>query len=260
MENTIKVCLGDNNVEFRNALAAAISAEKDMEVADALGNGNDVLLALESKKVDVAMLDTILPNKDGIEIIRRVQEQSAKHKPAFIVASSFLSDGIVAELKTLNVFYILHKPLNIELLIERIRQAARCTQNFAGGPPLKTDFDLEARVTDIIHEIGVPAHIKGYQYLRAAILYAIKNKEAINSITKILYPTVARMFATTPSRVERAIRHAIEVAWDRGDLDTLQGFFGYTVSNAKGKPTNSEFIAMIADRLSLQLRAGEAMN
>ncbi len=258
MENKIKVCIGDSNTEFRNCLAAAVENERDMEVTLSSGDGDELYNAMDTTRFDVVVIETLLPHKDGAEIVRRVQEKNSKHKPAFIVISSFLSDNLVLELKSLNVFYILHKPINVDQLIERVRQASKRTPSLYSShtAPLRNDVDIETRVTDIIHEIGIPAHIKGYQYVREAILYSIKNKEAINSITKVLYPTVAKRYNTTPSRVERAIRHAIEVAWDRGDLDTLQGFFGYTVSNAKGKPTNSEFIAMIADRLALQLKSG----
>ena len=153
----------------------------------------------------------------------------------------------------MGVYFFLPKPVNEESLLELMRQAAAPEQEEAPFAPA-----LEGMVTAIIHEIGVPAHIKGYQYLREAILIAVNDMDVINAITKVLYPQVAKTFATTPSRVERAIRHAIEVAWDRGDLETLQRFFGYTVSNTKGKPTNSEFIALIADRLQLQLRSPEA--
>jgi len=254
VENKVRVCLGDSNADFRAFLAASIENEKDMEVVISSGDGDELLRGLEDVRADVAVIETLLPNKDGPEIMRRVQEMGQKQ--SFIVVSSFLPDNIVAELKTLNAYYILQKPVNVSLLIERVRQAAKRGASHYGVTSLaRSDTDMEARVTDIIHEIGVPAHIKGYQYVREAILYCIKHKDAINSITKVLYPTVAKLYTTTPSRVERAIRHAIEVAWDRGDLDTLQGFFGYTVSNAKGKPTNSEFIAMIADRLSLQMKA-----
>ena len=256
MENKIKICIGDNNGEFRHQLANAIATEKDMDVVYMSGDGEEILAAVETMALDVVLLDTLLPNKDGIEILRRINERTVKQKPAFIVISSFLSDSVVMELKTQNVYHIIQKPLNMGLLIERIRQSVRRHRGIGKNTsPLRTNLDVETRVTDIIHEIGVPAHIKGYQYLRDAIIICVNNKDAINSITKFLYPQVAKNFQTTPSRVERAIRHAIEVAWDRGDLDTLQGFFGYTVSNVKGKPTNSEFIAMIADRLALQIKA-----
>ena len=146
------------------------------------------------------------------------------------------------------------KPCTAQTVAQRVRDILEADRA-AADRRLSAEPDIETMVTNVIHEIGVPAHIKGYQYLREAIIIAVGDMEVINAITKVLYPQVAKTFSTTPSRVERAIRHAIEVAWDRGDLDTLQRFFGYTVSNTKGKPTNSEFIALIADRLQLQLRS-----
>ena len=261
MNNKIRVCIADSNPDFRAFLATSLEAEKDIEVASTCGDGEEMLRTIEESVVDVAVVDTLLPSRDGTEVLRRVRESQGASGTAFIVVSSFLPDNIVAELKALNAYYILQKPVNVSLLIERIRQAAKRGRgsSYSAANLVRTENDVEARVTDIIHEIGVPAHIKGYQYVREAIIYCIKNKKAVNNITKMLYPAVAETYGTTPSRVERAIRHAIEVAWDRGDLDTLQGFFGYTVSNTKGKPTNSEFIAMIADRLSLQMR-GTAVN
>jgi two-component system response regulator (stage 0 sporulation protein A) len=174
--------------------------------------------------------------------------------------SGFASEHTLAEASSLGVSYYMQKPCDIPTLLSRIRMVSgKARVSISPAAPVSRpvpsyEQSLESMVTEIIHEIGVPAHIKGYQYLREAIILAINDMDIINAVTKVLYPTVARKFSTTPSRVERAIRHAIEVAWDRGDLETLQKFFGYTVSNIKGKPTNSEFIAMIADRLSLQRR------
>ena len=158
----------------------------------------------------------------------------------------------------LGAAYFVPEPCDITALLDRIRQiGALPSQEEVLLPARTSDANLEAAVTEIIHEIGVPAHIKGYQYLREAIILTINDMDAINAVTKVLYPEVAKKFSTTPSRVERAIRHAIEVAWDRGDVETLQKFFGYTVSGIKGKPTNSEFIAMIADCLSLRRKQGK---
>jgi two-component system response regulator (stage 0 sporulation protein A) len=152
------------------------------------------------------------------------------------------------------------KPCDMEALVERLEEIRGTSRRQTASTSNLSTSNMEALVTSIIHEIGVPAHIKGYQYLREAIILAVNDMDVINAITKVLYPQVAKTFQTTPSRVERAIRHAIEVAWDRGDLDTLQRFFGYTVSNTKGKPTNSEFIALIADKLQLQLKSSEVAN
>ena len=179
------------------------------------------------------------------------------HKVGVFVVSAFASDAAAAECSSLGVSHFLRKPVSAEVLASRIRQWSLARQT-AGvkAPEAPSDLDLELRVTEVIHQVGVPAHIKGYQYLREAIMMAIRDMESVGAITKIMYPGIAKKFHTTASRVERAIRHAIEVAWDRGDIETLQAYFGYTVSGVKGKPTNSEFISMIADRLRLQMRRG----
>ena len=170
-----------------------------------------------------------------------------------IVLSGFVNGKVIAECSESGADYFIPKPCDIQSLIARIRQAAQPrTPSFRSESARPAEPDLETMVTDIIHEIGVPAHIKGYQYLREAIILTVGDMEIINAVTKVLYPAVAKKYGTTPSRVERAIRHAIEVAWDRGDIETLQRIFGYTVSNVKGKPTNSECIAMIADNLTLR--------
>ena len=171
------------------------------------------------------------------------------------VLSAFAAPALAEQVAARGGDYCMLKPCRLSAVVERIRQLAH-GQAAQEGSEGGDDRELERRVTAIIHDIGVPAHIKGYQYLREAIIMTVEDMDVINAVTKVLYPEVARKFGTTASRVERAIRHAIEVAWDRGDLDTLQKYFGFTVSNSKGKPTNSEFIAMIADRLQLQRRQG----
>ena len=182
------------------------------------------------------------------DIKKQLREQEGK-VPKVILISAFCSDSVVSEAVDLGASYFLTKPVEENALLDRMRAL------FSRGAPVEEHpAELKNLVTSVIHEIGVPAHIKGYQYLREAIMIAVDDMDVINAVTKVLYPEVAKRFSTTPSRVERAIRHAIEVAWDRGDLETLQKYFGYTVSNAKGKPTNSEFIAMIADRLVLEQR------
>jgi len=214
---------------------------------------------LQQTKPDVLIIDLLLPELDGIAVLRKAA--ALKPAPVCMVLSGFLTDYMTNVASELNVRYFMAKPCMLDMVAERLGEILHSEQ----GNGKTNDFlprvssshksiDLEAMVTSVIHEIGVPAHIKGYQYLREAIKIAVNDMEVINAITKVLYPQVAKTFSTTPSRVERAIRHAIEVAWDRGDIEVLQSFFGYTVSNAKGKPTNSEFIALIADRLQLQLR------
>ena len=257
MDTKTKVIIADAGEEFRNVLADLLSAEGDFEVVGRTGDGLAALSMAKSHKADVMLIDLILSGLDGLALMEKLSELPESERPAIIVMSGFSSDHTLQEASNLGASYFMQKPCDIPALFSRIRMVAgksRPELAFGTANGIKTGPSLEALVTEIIHEIGVPAHIKGYQYLREAIILTINDMEVINAVTKILYPTVAKKFSTTPSRVERAIRHAIEVAWDRGDLETLQKFFGYTVSNIKGKPTNSEFIAMIADRLSLQRR------
>ena len=247
MDNRRSVLLADANEEFRGMLREVIEKTEEFAVVGSTGDGTEALQILEQQKPDVAVIDVVLPGTDGLGILRRLKEQEARTK--VIMLSAFCTDQVVAEAMNLGATYFLPKPCEAQTLLDRM--------NTAFGQPATPEeraVALKNRVTAVIHEIGVPAHIKGYQYLREAIIIAVNDLEVINAVTKVLYPAVAKRFATTPSRVERAIRHAIEVAWDRGDLETLQKYFVYTVSNAKGKPTNSEFIAMIADRLCLDMK------
>ena len=253
METKIKVMVADAGEDFRSLMCDTLSAEGDMEVVGTAADGAEALALLERETPDVLLLDLVLPRIDGIELLRRMAERGVQ--PVTMVVSAFYNQRMISRCAELGAYYFIPKPCDVAALTEQIRRSVRdepalrlpaVTETRAGEP------DLETTVTEVIHEIGVPAHIKGYQYLREAILLTINDMEVINAVTKVLYPAVAKKYGTTPSRVERAIRHAIEVAWDRGDLETLQKFFGYTVSNIKGKPTNSEFIAMIADHLSLR--------
>ena len=240
--------VADASEEFRRIFAAALAEEIDLELVGETGDGEEALRLVREKAPDVLVMDLVLTGMDGLEVLQALSEAEAR--PRVLVLSSF-ARGNMAELAAqVGAEYYMMKPCRIPALLERVRQMAGPAQD--GGDEDEREQSLESTVTSIIHEIGVPAHIKGYQYLREAIMIAVKDMDVINAVTKILYPEVAKRFGTTASRVERAIRHAIEVAWDRGDLETLQKYFGYTVSNAKGKPTNSEFIAMIADRLQLQ--------
>ena len=252
MDNRRSVLLADANEEFRGMLREVIEKTEEFAVVGSTGDGTEALQILEQQKPDVAVIDVVLPGTDGLGILRRLKEQEARTK--VIMLSAFCTDQVVAEAMNLGATYFLPKPCEAQTLLDRM--------NTAFGQPATPEeraVALKNRVTAVIHEIGVPAHIKGYQYLREAIIIAVNDLEVINAVTKVLYPAVAKRFATTPSRVERAIRRAIEVAWDRGDLETLQKYFGYTVSNAKGKPTNSEFIAMIADRLLLEQKHGNGL-
>ena len=250
------VMIADNSEEFCKNLTAAIAKSKDFQVTGTAADGEKAVRMITEQQPDMLILDLMLPKKDGLAVLKAISNIS--HKPIVLATSCFVSDYVSATAANLGVRYLMLKPCDPEALVERMEE-------FRGGVAIKplnrqTPTSIEAMVTGIIHEIGVPAHIKGYQYLREAIMIAVDDMHVINAITKVLYPQVAKTFQTTPSRVERAIRHAIEVAWDRGDLDTLQRFFGYTVNSAKGKPTNSEFIALIADKLQLQLKSAEAVN
>ena len=252
METKIKVLIADASEDYRTLLCDTLHAEGDMEVVGTAADGAETLTLLEREKPDVLLLDLVLPRIDGLEVLRRMGETGAQ--PATLIVSAFCNQQMISRSAELGAWYFIPKPCDIAALTERIRQSVSAVE---AAPAAITEIrprepDLESTVTEVIHEIGVPAHIKGYQYLREAIILTIDDMEIINAVTKVLYPAVAKKFGTTPSRVERAIRHAIEVAWDRGDQETLQKFFGYTVSNIKGKPTNSEFIAMIADCLSLR--------
>ena len=259
METKTRILIADANPDFCKMLTNLLSDEEDMEVLGTVESGSEALSAVSQLRPDILLMDLVLPKLDGIELLRRLPAGAGR--PHVIVLSSFVSPSAVAECSSLDADYFLPKPCDTPSLLSRIRQLMGSIEKSvpAAGYDCQAvvqasqqDLDLEAVVTDIIHEIGVPAHIKGYQYLREAIILTIHDMDMINAVTKVLYPEVAKKFGTTPSRVERAIRHAIEVAWDRGDIETLQKFFGYTVSNIKGKPTNSEFIAMIADCLSLR--------
>ena len=246
MENTKKVLIADSSEEFSAILSEAISKEDDLEVVGRTGDGQEAIRLAEELGPDILVMDLVLGRVDGLDVLDGV----AKLPVRTLVLSGFARGGIADQVAARGGDYYMAKPCRLPSVIERIRLLA--AQHWAEG--LTGQADPTARVTAIIHEIGVPALIKGYQYLREAIIMTVEDMDVINAVTKVLYPEVARTFGTTASRVERAIRHAIEVAWDRGDLETLQKYFGYTVSNTKGKPTNSEFIAMIADRLVLERR------
>ena len=260
METKTRILIADPNQDFCRLISETFGRETDLEVVGTASDGVEALSLLAELKPDLLLMDLVLPKLDGLELLRRLPETGARC--SIIVLSGFVNNQVIRDCSNRGVDYFMPKPCDTSALLGRIRQlrgsvdvgsvpssGVDCRQQSVAR---RQDADLEAVVTDIIHEIGVPAHIKGYQYLREAIILTIKDMDMINAVTKVLYPEVAKKFNTTPSRVERAIRHAIEVAWDRGDIETLQKFFGYTVSNIKGKPTNSEFIAMIADCLSLR--------
>ena len=256
MDKRTSVLIADNSEEFCSALTTALQRSDRFSVAGIANDGEMALKLLEERQPEILVLDLMLAKRDGLSILKSIA--GSDHHPSIVATSGFVTDYVASAAASLGVMYLMLKPCDMEALVERLEEI-RCGDS-QHTPALRkpSQQSIEAMVTNIIHEIGVPAHIKGYQYLREAIMIAVEDMDVINAITKVLYPQVAKTFQTTPSRVERAIRHAIEVAWDRGDLDTLQRFFGYTVSNTKGKPTNSEFIALIADRLQLQLKGADA--
>lgn len=258
MEHTSTVFIADSAEDFCSGLTAALQRADGFRVLGTAGDGEQAIRMIEEKKPDILVLDLMLAKKDGISVLKSIANM--EHKPITLATSAFLTEYVSTAAANLGVRYLMLKPCDMAALVERLEEI-RGGESLRYPAARRSDkVSIETLVTNIIHEIGVPAHIKGYQYLREAIIIAVNDMDVINAITKVLYPEVAKTFGTTPSRVERAIRHAIEVAWDRGDLDTLQKFFGYTVSNTKGKPTNSEFIALIADKLQLQLKSAEVGN
>ena len=256
MDNFTTVMIADNGEDFIAGLSAALKAVEGFRIIGTAGDGEQAIRMVQERKPQILVLDLMLSKQDGLSVLKAISAQG--HHPVTLATSRFITDYVASAAANLGVRYLMLKPCDMTALVERLEEVRGGNKQAAQRKVAPTN--IETLVTGIIHEIGVPAHIKGYQYLREAIILAVEDMDVINAITKVLYPQVAKTFQTTPSRVERAIRHAIEVAWDRGDLDTLQRFFGYTVSNTKGKPTNSEFIALIADKLQLQLKGTQAVN
>ena len=259
----LRVLIADPNREFQQMMTALLSKERDMEAADVASDGLEALAKVKTLRPDVVLLDLVQPRLDGLGVLRRLAAQ--ENAPPVLVLTGFVNSHVIAECSELGAAYFMPKPCDTTELIQRLR---KCTETKkkppdgqnVSGQSLNTwpgdkymNYPLESAVTDIIHEIGVPAHIKGYQYLREAILFTLRDGDAVTGITKVLYPEIAKRFSTTSTCVERAMRRAIEVAWDRGDEDVRQKIFRGTVSGNKGKPTNGEFIAMIAEHVSRQI-------
>ena len=254
MELNVKILIADESAAERHTLREGLRRAGFVNVEEAT-NGEEALHKLKHGRFDAALINLMLTRLDGIGLLRNCKESdfAPAPRPVFLALAPIANQAMIADAMNAGADSLLMKPFDMNSLCEHLRRLlatrGKATQSGENGTP-----DIETQVTKIIHQIGVPAHIKGYQYLRTAILMTIQDSDIINSVTKVLYPSVAKKYQTTTSRVERAIRHAIEVAWDRGDVDTLNSYFGYTIQNNRGKPTNSEFIAMIADNLRLKYK------
>ncbi len=264
VQEKIRILLADDNKDFCDVVSSYLDKLDDIEVVAVSNDGIDAYNKIKELTPDIAIIDGIMPRLDGLGLLEKLaNEEELQKSPICIMLSAMTQEKITQRALELGAIYYIAKPFDMESLVSRIRQLK---YQFSGESGLqKSDFknqnknnnatNLETRVTNILHEIGVPAHIRGYHYMREAIIMAVDDIDVLNYITKELYPSIAKKCNTTPSRVERAIRHAIEVAWSRGKVDAIDNIFGYTVNNHKGKPTNSEFIALIADRLRLELKA-----
>ena len=262
MEEKLKVMIVDDNAEFVKLLTMYINSQTDMQVVGSLNDGNGVVTKIKELKPDILLLDIIMPEKDGLVVLEELEEAVLEKRPFTVVMSAIGQEKITHKAISLGASYYVIKPFDLETLTNRLKEMVgtsstafyenKGTKYVTAKTPMQRGEPVEVKVTNIIHDLGVPAHIKGYQYLREAIIISVENQEIINAITKTMYPLLAKKFKTTPSRVERAIRHAIEVAWNRGEIAMHDKIFGYTVNSNKGKPTNSEFIAMIADKIRLE--------
>lgn len=264
----ISVAIADDNERIVGLLTEVMENDPEIEVVGIAYNGLDAIKVVNEEHPDVVLLDLVMPKLDGLGVLEHFKYQSEGEKlPTFIVITAIGQEGVTERAFSLGADYFMMKPFDNQILINRVKQIRQMDRGRIVEPKRETagksthssnnyymEHKLESDVTNIIHEIGVPAHIKGYQYLRDAIMMSVNDGEMLNSITKLLYPSIAKQHKTTPSRVERAIRHAIEVAWSRGKMDTIDDLFGYTVSNGKGKPTNSEFVALIADKIRLEYK------
>lgn len=270
MNDKMKVLIADDNYDFAQTLKSFLNNDEQINVVGIAKDGEDAIQEIKEKEPEVCLVDMIMPQVDGLGVLEKMSKTEVKKKPVFIMVSAVGQEKITQSALNLGADYYIEKPFDMKLLIDRIKQIRNykpleVKNKIIESNDNKTKYikienekdaqNLEALVTNMIHEVGVPANIKGYLFLREAIMMSINDINSINQITKVLYPDIAAKFNTTPPRVERAIRHAIEVAWGRGNQDLIENLFGYTVSSDKGKPTNGEFIAMIADKLRLELRS-----
>ena len=264
--NELNIAIADDNPQTLRLLGDILENEEGFHVVGRAENGEEAYEMIMKTKPDVVLLDIIMPRLDGISVMERVKKQNSLEKmPSFIMVTAAGSETVTEEAFAKGANYYIMKPFSREAIVDKVRRIGMGGTKEKQLPGVRKvepyvnreeyiAQNLEHDVTQVLHEIGIPAHIKGYQYLRDAIVISVEEQEMLTSVTKILYPTIAKKHKTTPSRVERAIRHAIEVAWSRGKMDTINEIFGYTVSNGKGKPTNSEFIAMISDKMRLENR------
>lgn len=257
--------IADDNERMQQLLEDVLNTDEDIEVVGKCGNGEGILSIIKNCEPDVVLLDLVMPKMDGLTVMEKVNADTGiKKKPAFIVVTAVGQEGITEDAFNLGAYYYIMKPFDNNTLLNRIRfvktnmgrhpASNRNVKSYGASRDEDIKNNLEADVTKLIQDIGIPAHIKGYQYLREAIMMAVEDMDMLNCITKVLYPAIAKKYQSTSSRVERAIRHAIEVAWNRGQIDTIDAIFGFTINNAKGKPTNSEFIALIADKIRLEYK------
>lgn len=256
LKEKIRVAIADDNREFVGIVKDFLTEQSDIEIAGIGYNGEEILKIIEVQEPDIVILDIIMPHLDGIGVLEKLNTSQLK-RPKIIMLTAFGQENITQRVVELGADYYVLKPFNMDVLLNRIRQLAgtlTMPQPTAAVQTIKP-HSIDVEVTNIIREIGIPAHIKGYQYLRDAIMMIVEEIDLLGAVTKVLYPMIAEKYATTPSRVERAIRHAIEVAWGRGNMEMINKIFGYTVKLDKGKPTNSEFMAMIADKLRMEMRA-----
>jgi len=252
----LKVLIADSVSEFAHESVKALRGA-GIEAALTAKDGIRLVADIREMKPDVVVADVFMPKLDMLGVLKQIEADKLKKPPQVIALSSFDNPRLEQETLSAGAVYYFIKPVDVDSLVERIKQMRNWKSDLPLARPAGSNtlsFDLEITVTDILHEIGVPAHIKGYHYLREAIMLSVRDPSVVSSITKQLYPTVAKTFSTTSSRVERAIRHSIEVAWDRGDVDILNSYFGYTIHVGRGKPTNSEFVAMISDKIRLKTK------
>lgn len=264
-QRKISIIIADDNKKFRDMLNDYLKSQQDMFVIGNAEDGVEVLKLIQEKKPDLVILDMIMPQLDGLEVLVRLKEMNLDPMPRIIVLSAVSQDKISQRAISLGADYYVLKPFDMEVFVERIRQMVnenmdsdqvKPTHTYVENSGIEMDnseqVDMIGQITNIIHEIGIPTHIKGYMYLREAIDMVVNNIELLSSVTKELYPSIGKKFNTTASRVERAMRHAIDVAWSKGEIEVINKIFGYTIRNEKGRPTNSEFIAMVADKLRLK--------